>query len=196
VAIGDTRRALQAAQVALTAGGIAVLGYCALAWADAERFQTVTARQFAAQYLGGPGSSTLHAPRMLPVDGEPMARLEIPRLGVSVVVVEGVAGGDLRRAIGHIPGTAFPWQSGNVGIAGHRDTFFRCLRSIRRNDVITLTTLEKVYRYRVISTDVVHPCDVEVLAPGGNDSLTLVTCFPFYFVGSAPQRFIVRANRG
>jgi len=133
---------------------------------------------------------------MLPVDGEPMARLEIPRLGLSVVVVEGVAGGDLRRAIGHIPGTAFPWQSGNVGIAGHRDTFFRCLRSIRCDDVITLTTLEKVYRYHVISTDVVHPRDVDVLAPGGNDSLTLVTCFPFYFVGSAPQRFIVRANRG
>jgi sortase A len=84
---------------------------------------------------------------------------------------------------------------GNVGIAGHRDTFFRPLRNIQRNDIITLTTLHGEYRYRVVSTKVVGPYDIAVLDSDGNEILTLVTCYPFYFVGSAPDRFIVRAER-
>jgi sortase A len=111
------------------------------------------------------------------------------------MVVEGVDDGDLKHAVGHIPGTALPGEDGNVGIAGHRDTFFRPLRSIRRKDTITLSTLQGTYRYRVISTKVVDPDDVEVLYPDGRDTLTLVTCFPFDYVGSAPRRFIVRAER-
>ena len=83
----------------------------------------------------------------------------------------------------------------NVGIAGHRDTFFRPLRTIKRNDTITVTTLRGTYRYRVVSTSVVGPQDVQVLYPTEGDSLTLVTCFPFEYVGSAPKRFIVRAER-
>jgi sortase A len=110
-------------------------------------------------------------------------------------VVEGVNRLILRRSVGHIPGTALPGQPGNVGISGHRDTFFRPLRNIRRDDVITLTTLLGEYRYRVVSTKVVSPSDVEVLDPGKNEILTLVTCYPFYFVGLAPGRFIVRAER-
>ncbi len=110
-------------------------------------------------------------------------------------MAEGVDTLTLRRAAGHIPGTALPGQPGNVGIAGHRDRFFRPLRNIRRNDIITLTTLLGEYRYRVVSTKIVSPSDVGVLDPSVNEILTLVTCYPFYFVGSAPSRFIVRAER-
>ena len=130
-----------------------------------------------------------------PENGGVVGRLEIARLGVSVMVVEGVDDSDLKRAVGHIPGTALPGEPGNVGIAGHRDTFFRPLRSIQRDDTITLSTLQGTYRYRVVSTKVVRPEDIQVLYPTGRDSLTLVTCFPFYYVGSAPKRFIVRAER-
>jgi sortase A len=101
----------------------------------------------------------------------------------------------LRRAVGHIAGTALPGQTGNIGIAAHRDTFFRPLRNIRRDDVITLTTLGGEYHYRVVSTKIVDPNDVAVLNSDGKEILTLVTCYPFYFIGSAPNRFIVRAAR-
>jgi sortase A len=121
--------------------------------------------------------------------------MDIPRLGISTIVMEGTTAKTLRRAIGHIEGTALPGQPGNVGISGHRDTFFRPLRHIRENDIITLTTLLGEYRYRVVFTKLVGPYDVTVLNPGGDEILTLVTCYPFYFVGPAPYRFIVRAER-
>ena len=124
-----------------------------------------------------------------------VGRIEIPRLDLSVMVAEGVEPTTLRRAAGHIPGTALPGQPGNVGIAGHRDTLFRPLRNIRRDDLITLITPQGEYRYRVVSTRIVNPRDIAVLAPSRNEVLTLVTCYPFYFVGSAPDRFIVRAER-
>jgi sortase A len=124
-----------------------------------------------------------------------IGRMAIPRLGVSVIVAEGTEESTLRRAAGHIEGTALPGQTGNVGIAGHRDTFFRPLRNIKHDDVITVTTLGGMYRYRVVSTKVVRPSNVAVLNPDGHEILTLVTCYPFYFVGSAPDRFIVRAER-
>jgi sortase A len=88
-----------------------------------------------------------------------------------------------------------PGVPGNVAIAAHRDTFFRPLRNIRKNDIITLTTVGAEYRYRVVSTKVVDPEDVSVLNPSDNEILTLVTCYPFFFVGSAPERFVVRAER-
>jgi len=124
-----------------------------------------------------------------------IGRIEITRLGLSAILIEGISTKTLRRAVGHIPGTPLPGEAGNVGISGHRDTFFRPLRNIRRNDVITLTTLRGEYRYRVLSTKVVGPRDVAVLDPSRNEILTLVTCYPFYFVGPAPDRFIVRAER-
>jgi sortase A len=124
-----------------------------------------------------------------------IGRMEISRLGLSAVVVEGIGKRTLRRAVGHIPGTALPGRSGNVGIAGHRDTFFRPLQDVQLDDIITLTTRWGEYRYRVVSSRVVSPDDVEVLNPTSNEVLTLVTCHPFYFVGPAPNRFIVRAER-
>jgi sortase A len=121
--------------------------------------------------------------------------IEVERLGVSVAVMEGTSNKTLRRAVGHIAGTALPGQAGNVGIAGHRDTFFRPLRKIESGDLITLTTPGGEYRYRVVSTRVVRPENIEVLNSDGTELLTLVTCYPFYFLGSAPDRFIVRAVR-
>ena len=145
---------------------------------------------------GMPAISSPTAPAVVaPVRGDLVGRLDIPRIGISVMVVEGVDGGDLRRAAGHIPGTALPGEAGNVGIAAHRDTFFRPLRAIQRNDTITVSTLQGVYRYRVVSMKVVGPEDIQVLYPTGRDTLTLVTCFPFNYVGPAPKRFIVRADR-
>ncbi len=95
--------------------------------------------------------------------------------------VEGTGELALRRAAGHITGTGLPGQPGNIGIAGHRDTFFRPLRKIQRDDIITLTTARGQFRYRVVSMNVVSPNDVAVLNPNGHEILTLVTCYPFYF---------------
>ena len=104
-------------------------------------------------------------------------------------------GPELSLAPGHIPGTPLPGEAGNVAIAGHRDTFFRPLRFIRRNDTINVTTDRGEDQYRVVSTSIVAPSDVQVLYPTGRDTLTLVTCYPFDYVGPAPKRFIVRAER-
>ncbi len=127
-------------------------------------------------------------------DGDVIGRVDVDRLGVSVAVVEGDNASELEHAAGHIDGTALPGQKGNVAIAAHRDTFFRPLKNIRNGDVIRLTTPDAIYRYRVVSTRIVRPDDVGVLRSDGGEELTLVTCYPFYFIGSAPKRFIVRAE--
>ena len=145
--------------------------------------------------LVGPQSHPAE-PQHVPVFlGDVLGKLEIPRLGIAVVVMEGVDTKTLRRSVGHIPGTALPGAWGNVALAGHRDTFFRELRNIRQDDEITLTTLTGSHRYRVESTKVVGESDSEVLRDSGDAMLTLVTCYPFYYVGPAPKRFIVRARR-
>jgi len=122
-----------------------------------------------------------------------IGRLEIPRLKLSVMVREGADERTLSRAVGHIPGTALPGKMGNMGLAGHRDTFFRVLRDIRDDDAIEFETTQGTYHYLVKSTKIVGPRDVSVLATSGGENLTLVTCYPFYYVGSAPKRFIVHA---
>ena len=123
-----------------------------------------------------------------------LGRLTVPRLGMGVMVAPDVNARSLRRAAGHIPGTVLPGGEGNSGIAGHRDTFFRPLRRIERGDEIVLTTEAGDARYVVEWTRVVAPEAVEVLSPTPYPALTLVTCYPFYYVGHAPERFIVRAR--
>jgi sortase A len=111
-------------------------------------------------------------------------------------VKEGVDERTLDIAVGHIPHTALPGQPGNIGVAAHRDTLFRNLKDVRRDDKITLTTLDAEYVYRVVSTKIVQPSDVSVLDSSPNENtLTLITCYPFYFIGNAPKRFIVRAQQ-
>jgi sortase A len=131
-----------------------------------------------------------------PGEGELLGRIRIPRLDVTAMVLEGVGKRTLRRAAGHIPATALPSEGdGNIGIAAHRDSFFRALKDIRKDDTIELTTLDGTHRYQVEWTKIVQPTDTSVLAPTVQPALTLVTCYPFYYVGSAPKRFIVRAHR-
>ena len=117
-----------------------------------------------------------------------IGRLEIPRLNVSVMVMEGDDDATLARAVGHLRETALPWEPGNAVIAGHRDTFFRPLKNVREGDEIRMTTTRGTYDYRVIRTDIVEPVDLWVLAPIEIRSLTLVTCYSFFYIGSAPQR--------
>jgi sortase A len=125
-----------------------------------------------------------------------LGRLEIERLGLSAVVLEGEGEGTLLRGVGHIAGTALPQHSrGNVGVAGHRDTFFRALEGVNEDDVIELDTPDGTFRYRVEWSRVVAPDAVEVLAPTAEPALTLVTCYPFRYIGPAPLRFIVRGTR-
>lgn len=126
--------------------------------------------------------------------GSLVGKIEIHRLGISAIVKEGVDGRTLGLAVGHIPSTALPGETGNIGVAAHRDTLFRNLKDVRQNDEITLTTMAGTYEYRVVSFRVVNPADVSVLSASSDEKiLTLVTCYPFYFVGDAPKRFVVRA---
>jgi sortase A len=124
-----------------------------------------------------------------------VGRLSIPRLNIAAAVREGAEEDTLAIALGHIPYTALPGQKGNVGIAGHRDKLFRGLRDIRKDDVIEFETLQGKYVYEVESLQIVKPTDVTVLKAGASSELTLVTCYPFNYVGPAPKRFIVKARQ-
>ena len=126
--------------------------------------------------------------------GTPIARLEIPRLGLDVVVAEGSASTVLRRAVGHLEQSAWPGEGGNVVLAGHRDTFFRGLADVREGDVIVLESEAGKQTYEVEWIRIVEPTDVDVLSQSRHPALTLITCYPFQYVGQAPQRFVVRAR--
>jgi sortase A len=123
-----------------------------------------------------------------------IGRIEIPRLGISAMIDQGVNREALQHAVGHIPSTAEPGQPGNVALAGHRETFFRALGSVRRNDLIRIETVHGTYNYRVAWNAVVNPQRTDLLAPTDAQSLTLVTCYPFHCIGPAPKRFVVRAT--
>ncbi len=169
--------------------GLLALGYWGVEVVTARRYQAREMRRFVSERQSEP------ARRIYPVAGSTVAMLIIPRLGLSTVVVEGTGERELKLGPGHIPGTSLPGDGGNVGVAGHRDTFFRPLRLIHTNDTIKVVTPGHEYQYNVVSTEVVAPGDVHVLYPTEREALTLVTCYPFNFVGSAPRRFIVRAVR-
>ncbi len=190
---GLRRRTLLIVSAGLALAGLLALGYCGWTAQRAGRFQKEQARRFLeSQHLAPlppPAPVPLH-----PARGAAIAQLSIPRLGLSTVVVEGSGESELALGPGHIEGTALPGAGGNVGVAGHRDTFFRPLRQIRKNDAITLAIGSRQYDYTVVSTEIVEPTDVRVLWPDGHDTLTLVTCYPFNFIGAAPKRFIVHAD--
>lgn len=196
--------------------GILALSYVGFALLDAKLYQAYQTWRFErALKEKGPSigrSEPLHLPPLSTglaeenhrlsenpgidvIVGSPLGRIEISTIGLAVMILEGTDDWTLRRGVGHIPGTSLPSQRGNVVIAGHRDTFFRPLRKIRKNDEITLRTLNGSYRYQVDSTQVIEPEDTKVLDDSDEEILTLVTCYPFNFVGSAPKRFIVRAHR-
>jgi sortase A len=195
----QTRRHLHPAQYGLSVIGIVALGYCLTVYLEGKLFEARETLKFTAELRQKSAeietATRPASPEVLPSEGAIVGRLQIPHVGLSVMVVEGVGAGDLRKAAGHIPGTALPGRPGNVGIAGHRDTFFRPLRNVQPGDTMILTTLEGEHRYRVTSTAVVEPKDTQVLYPTRVDSLTLVTCFPFDYIGPAPKRFIVKSQQ-
>lgn len=123
----------------------------------------------------------------------PLALLKIPRLKIDVAVLEGTDELTLNRGAGWIEGTARPGEKGNVALSAHRDGFFRALKDIAVGDELVLETPRETTRYVVSWTKVVKPEDVSVLDATDGAAVTLVTCYPFYFIGSAPTRFIVRA---
>jgi sortase A len=179
--------------------GLLALSYWAIVFVSAQRYQYRETQRFTSGQKAEPGTpsrseSPTNEKRSYPSTGSPVALLEIPRLRLSAVVVEGAEEHELKLGPGHIRGTSLPGEGGNVGVAGHRDTFFRPLRLIRRDDTIKVIAHEREYQYKVVSLQIVEPEDIEVLYPTGRETLTLVTCYPFDFVGSAPRRYIVRAD--
>ena len=188
--------------------GLVSLGYFAYVVTESYLYQALENRELDAILASGPPPTasappstasapppTVHVPRPRPAPGSMIGRIEIPRLGVSAIIRAGSDARTLRLAVGHIAGTAFPGESGNIGLAGHRDTFFRRLRDIRVDDEIRIVTPEQTYVFRVERTSVVTPRDTWVLNDTATPALTLVTCYPFTYVGSAPDRFIVRAGQ-
>ena len=189
-------RLLRPLERALMIVGVVALGYCGWAWAESFLYQSFENRELEKILASAPSPTAARAGSVgarVVAPGSTIGRIEIPRLGVTAIVRAGSDARTLQLAVGHIPGTAFPGEAGNVGLAGHRDTFFRRLRDIRTDDAIEVVTAEGRFTYRVQRTDIVQPSDVWVLDPTTEPSLTLVTCYPFSYVGAAPERFVVRA---
>jgi len=182
---------LQRGSITLLTLGLPLLG-----WALAAHFSTVVyqARQERAFFSVSPEVSADPATTATGADPLVLGRIEIPRIGVAAIVREGEDDTTLAIAVGHITGTARPGESGNMALAGHRDSFFRALREIRHQDTIRIVTPTNSWEYAVDSTAIVNPEDTWVLDPTSDTVLSLVTCYPFNYIGHAPKRFIVRAS--
>jgi sortase A len=167
------------------------LGAYSLVYMDRTLYQASQERVFQSALEQKSASAVPQAPLE---PGAPIGRIEIPRLGLQAIIVESTSSEALRRAVGHVEGTALPGDRGNVALAGHRDTFFRGLRDVRKDDIIRIDTLGGSWQYRVESIQVVDPDDVHVLDAAASPILTLVTCYPFHYTGPAPRRFIVQAR--
>jgi sortase A len=181
---------------------IACLGTYAYAYLERVLYQAHESRAFdqaqdraAAVVASSPGIAPRRRAVRSPFPTALIGRLSVPRLHLSAMVREGVGRDTLQLAVGHIPATALPGQPGNVGVAGHRDTFFRQLKNLRTEDEIEFSTSDGDFKYVVDSLLVVEPDNVAVLAPSSENLLTLVTCYPFSYIGAAPKRFVVRARQ-
>jgi sortase A len=184
----------------LLTAGVVLGAWCAAVLVEARFHQAVpvaplVVTQTAVPVLpGDSGSRASAAPPSTPAAGAVIAKLEAPSVQMTTTVLEGSDDATLSRGAGHIEDTPFPGQPGNIGIAGHRDTVFRPLRRIKIGDPLELTTADRTYRYRISKTLIVGPDDVYVLDPTDRPTVTLVTCYPFDFIGHAPKRFIVQAE--
>lgn len=188
---------------ALIAGGLALLFLGARDLLESRTGQVEARREFDSIESAKPSPFVSRArtrqtpqpmPQPIPHPGDAVAKLIIPRLDAELYVVEGDDAGELRRGPGHMTGTPMPGQDGNCIIAGHRDTHFRVLKDIRKGDAIVLQTGAGQYTYRVSGTQVVLPTNTESLKPTRDAELHLITCYPFYYLGSAPERFVVQAK--
>ena len=178
----------------VTGGACALLAYGYLRL-DMFRFQRKASRVTVNERSAGPTSVPHTVVILPPHQGGVIGRIEIPRLEISAMVLEGTTAKVLLVAVGHISGTALPGVRGNTALAAHRDTIFRRLKEVKAGDDIVVTTSFGKFRYVVDSTEIVSPTDVRVLRPTPDAELTLVTCYPFSYIGAAPQRFIVHARR-
>jgi sortase A len=174
------------------------IGALAIVWAA---FQMASATWYQRQSEAAL-ESLRHAPAIEPRPtpdtlsvGEPIGTLEIARLGLKGVVIEGDEDAVLDRAIGHLPDTPLPWHGGNSALAAHRDALFRPLKGVRLGDVLRLKTPHGDFDYIVRETLIVKPEDIWVLDATATSTLTLISCWPFNYIGHAPERFIVRAER-
>jgi len=185
--ISSTRRqVLRGACYFFLVFGILSLGYVGFVLADSQAYQTLERKKFRE-------AGRLTEPHTL-VEGDVIGEIQAPRVGLDAIVVQGDSRANLRRAVSHLTESALPGEHGNVTLAGHRDTFFRPLRDIRVGDEIRFKTPEKSFEYIVESIEVVDPTSIQVLEATTGYDLTLITCFPFHYVGPAPKRFIVRAR--
>jgi sortase A len=180
------------------AAALVAVGLACLVWVGAEVaneavFQRTQARALAR--IADTRASTPTPSIARPAVGEPIGTLEIPRVGLSAVVAEGDDDATLDKAVGHLPDTVLPWDFGNSALAGHRDTFFRPLKDVRVGDEVRLASPHGTFVYHVTEAFITTPDDIGVLAPRGKAELTLVTCYPFNYIGAAPKRYIVRAER-
>ena len=124
-----------------------------------------------------------------------IGRISLPRAGISAIIAEGTTDTTLSRSVGHVPGSAFPGENGNTVLAAHRETHFRGLKMVQTGDRAILTTPDGAFEYRVESTSIVGPADTEVMQETPDSMLTLITCYPFNYLGHAPQRYVVRARQ-
>jgi sortase A len=184
-------RVLRRIEWVLFAAGLAILGYCGAELLNFHLQQSRGERELDRVRRNPPSLS--RRPSEIP-HGSLVGKVEIPNLHLSAVVFQGTDDGVLARGVGHLDGSALPGQAGNVVLAAHRDTIFRSLRHIHRGDVVLVITPTGARRYSVDSTEIVKPSETSVMAPTPKPTLTLITCYPFYFVGHAPKRFIVRAS--
>jgi len=172
--------------------GVLALAYVGFTLADAWSYQKNAGLRLDEQIHAQEAHQAVSRPVVK--EGDSIGRIEIPKIGLSAIVLEGATWKTLRRGAGHIEGTAFPGETGNIGIAGHRDTFFRGLKDIRANDEIQIQTSSGVVRYEVDWIQITNPADVAVISPSAGFALTLVTCYPFHYIGAAPERYIVHAH--
>lgn len=179
----------------LFVGGATLVGVYVWSVVHGRIYQERQSQAFERKLKVEPESPSIHPAPPEVKNGDVLGRLLIPRLRLTAMVREGAGEDTLGVALGHIPGTAMPGRPGNVGVAGHRDTLFRGLRNIRKDDLIEFETLGGKFDYQVESTTIVTPQDVEVLNASAQPEITLVTCYPFYYVGSAPDRFVVKARQ-
>jgi LPXTG-site transpeptidase (sortase) family protein len=188
---------LHGLQHAAFLAGAACIAWVFVTWKEATFFQ-LYARTELHQLINdakAPETSLSYLPAPLRHIDSVVGLLTVPRLSMSVIAVDGDDDRILRVAAGHLRDTPLPWQEGNASFAGHRDTFFSALRNLRAGDDIEIATAHGIFRYHVTRTLIVNPNDLSVLHPFDDTALTLITCYPFSYIGDAPQRFIVQAER-
>ena len=189
----------------LIAAGALALGFCVWALVSGALYQRIQKIRFAeqrsvedsgvAQYQAAPDTPVLEEPRsLLAADPRIIGELEIPRIGLDVMVREGIDDGTLRKAAGHVPSTGLPGQAGDFMVLGHRDTFFRPLHAVEEGDIVRMRTRRGQFAYRIDSVVVVDVEGLGVIQRASRNGITLVTCYPFDYIGPAPHRLVARGS--